>query len=161
MEMQAVLWVVAVVLTSLGIAGILIPALPGILLVFSGLFAAAWAEGFVYVGKGTIITLAFLALVGYAGDALAGALGARHFGAGRAAVYGALAGTVAGMFFGLPGIVFGPFAGALAAELIIHKDLVQAGKAGFGAWAGMVAGIALKVAVVFAMIGLYLAVRFF
>jgi len=153
--------IVALLLVVAGIAGMVLPALPGILLVFAGLFIAAWADGFSYVGSGTIIVLGLLTILGYAFDFLAGALGARAFGAGRPAFLGAAAGTIAGLFFGLPGIIFGPFIGAFAAELSVRRTVGAAGLAGFGAWIGMVAGIAGKIAVAAVMIGIFAFRRFF
>ncbi len=154
-------WFVAAVLFSAGVAGLFLPALPGIVLVYAGLVAAAWAEGFSYVGPGSIIAMGMLAVFGYGIDLLAGALGARRFGAGRYAVIGAGAGGVVGMFFGLPGLVLGPFIGAVCGELLARKDPVSAGRAGFGAWIGIIVGTAAKIAVVFAMIGVFIAARFF
>ncbi len=156
-----ILWIAALLLVGVGIAGMVVPALPGIVLLFAGLVVAAWADGFAYVGGGTIALLGGLALAGYALDFLAGALGAGVFGAGKQAVFGAVAGTVAGMFFGLPGLIAGPFFGAFAAELIVRRDLFAAGLSGFGAWIGMVAGTAAKVAVAAVMIGVFVIARFF
>ncbi|ASQ90185.1 hypothetical protein CHL67_03885 [Prosthecochloris sp. GSB1] len=153
--------IAAVLLVVSGIAGMVLPALPGILLVFAGLFIAAWADGFAYVGSGTIIVLGILTILGYAFDFLAGAFGAKAFGAGRPAFFGATAGTIVGLFFGLPGIIFGPFVGAFAAELFIRRTIGAASLAGFGAWIGMVAGIAGKIAVAAAMIGVFVFRRFF
>ncbi len=161
MEYPILLWCMAFVFLVIGIAGLFLPALPGIVLVFAGLVTAAWAEGFQFVGRGAILILGVLALFGYGIDLLAGVLGARTFGAGRYAVIGAGLGTLAGMFFGLPGILLGPFVGAVCGELAARKDLVSAGMAGFGAWIGIIVGTAAKIAVVWAMVGVFIAARFF
>ncbi|WP_305042312.1 DUF456 family protein, partial [Geoalkalibacter sp.] len=65
-----------------------------------------------------------------------------------------------GLFFGLLGILFGPFIGAVAGELTAHSDLRAAGRAGIGTLIGLVLGTAAKAALAFAMIGLFLTVRF-
>ena len=160
MDSALLLWVLSLILVIAGIVGLLLPALPGIVLVFAGLVAAAWAEDFVYVGKGTLLILLFLCLLGYGIDFLASALGATKFGAGRTSVIGAALGAVVGMFFGLPGIVLGPFIGAVAGELYLRRDLPAAGRAGFGAWIGLLAGTAAKIAIAFVMVGVFILARF-
>ena len=159
--MSIILWVVAVLLVAGGIAGIVLPALPGPVLVFLGLLAAAWAEGFTYVGGVTLVILGTLALLAHAIDFAAGAFGAKRFGAGRRAVIGAAIGAVVGIFFGLPGIFLGPFVGAVIGELLDRSNVKQAGKAGIGAWLGLVMGMAGKLALSFAMLGVFAAARFF
>jgi hypothetical protein len=154
------LWLLAVVLVVLGLAGVVLPALPGVPLLFAGLVVAAWAEGFAHVGGATLAVLAVLALLAYAADLAAGALGAKRFGASRSAVVGAALGTLAGLFFGLPGVLLGPFLGAVAGELLARRDLGQAGRAGFGAWLGLLLGVAAKLALAFAMIGVFAIARF-
>ncbi len=160
MTSTLLLWILALILVATGIVGLVIPALPGIVLVFAGLVVAAWAEEFAYVGQGTLVILVFLCLLGYGVDFIAGALGAKKFGAGKSAVIGATIGAVAGMFFGLPGIIAGPFIGAVAGELLVRRDLPAAGRAGIGAWIGLVAGTAAKIAIVFIMVGVFVLARF-
>lgn len=140
--------------------GLVLPALPGPLLLFGGLWAAAWAEGYAYVGTGTLITLGILAVLAALADFVAGAFGARRYGASVRSVYGAALGAVVGIFFGLPGLLLGPFIGALIGELSARKGLVAAGRAGWGATLGLVFGTAAKLALGFAMAGLYLMMRF-
>jgi len=103
METTQLLWIASAILLITGFAGLLIPALPGILLIFAGLVFAAWAEGFAYVGWTTITVLAILTLSAWLLDTLAGLLGAQRFGAGKSGLLGAAAGTAVGLAFGLPG----------------------------------------------------------
>lgn len=154
------LWVAAVVLVILGLAGLVLPALPGAPMLFAGLVLAAWAEGFAYVGGGTLAVLGLLAVLTYAVDFLAGAFGAKRFGASKRGVFGALAGAVVGIFFGLPGVLLGPFVGAVLGELSARRSLGEAGKAGFGATVGLVLGAAAKLALAFSMVGVFAVVRF-
>jgi uncharacterized protein len=88
---------------------------------------------------------------------VAAALGARHLGASSRAMLGAGLGTIAGLFLGLPGIIFGPFVGAVIGELTVDRDLHRAGRAGLAAWIGFAIGTAVKVAMAFLMIGIFLA----
>jgi uncharacterized protein YqgC (DUF456 family) len=160
MEMTLLLWLVAALLVITGFAGLVLPALPGIALIFCGLVVAAWAEQFAYVGWKTITFLGLLTLFAGLIDLLAGVLGAKKFGAGRYALIGAGIGAVCGLFFGVPGIVAGPFFGALFGELIARRDLKDAGIAAIGTWIGLVAGSAVKIAIAFTMLALFILVRF-
>jgi hypothetical protein len=127
---------------------------------FAGLFIAAWAEDFQHVGYGTLAVLAVMSLLAYLVDFISGALGAKHFGASPRAAIGAAIGAVVGIFFGLPGILLGPFLGAVLGELTEHEDLQAAGRAGIGATVGLLLGTAAKMAIAFAMVGLFLFARF-
>jgi uncharacterized protein YqgC (DUF456 family) len=159
MDATVLLWLLAAILVLAGLLGLLLPVLPGPPLLFAGLLAAAWAEDFVYVGAGTLSLLAALALLTYAVDFAATALGAKRFGASKRAVIGAAVGAVVGLFFGLPGILFGPFIGAVIGELTAQRGLSDAGRAGVGATLGLVLGVAAKLALAFSMLGLFALVR--
>lgn len=161
METQLLLWLLAALLIAVGFAGLILPMLPGIPLVFAGLVLLAWAENFAYVGWGTLAVLGLLALLSYAVDFLASALGAKHFGASPRAIVGAALGAVVGVFFGLPGIVLGPFAGALIAEFSQRASVAAATRAGVGALVGLVFGALLKIALAFTMIGVFVAAHLF
>jgi uncharacterized protein YqgC (DUF456 family) len=159
--MEYLLWSLAVLLVLSGIAGLILPALPGSPLLFAGLLCAAWAEDFVYVGWRTLTLLGVLAVLAWVADFIAGAFGAKRFGASNRAMFGAAIGALIGLFFGLPGLLLGPFLGAMVGELTARSDLRAAGRAGIGAFLGLVVGTAAKMALAFAMIGIFLAVRLF
>ncbi len=160
MEMTLLLWIIAAILVIAGFAGLVLPALPGMVLIFCGLVVAAWAEHFAYVGSRTIAVLALLVFFALLIDLLAGVLGAKKFGAGRYALIGAAIGAFCGLFFGIPGIVAGPFFGAFFGELVARKDIKDAGIAAIGTWIGLLAGSALKIAIAFIMLALFILVRF-
>jgi hypothetical protein len=149
------LWLLAAVLVVVGVVGTVLPALPGALLVFAGLALAAWADGFAHVGTLTLTGLGVLAALTYAVDFAATALGAKKLGASRRALIGAALGALVGLFFGLPGVLLGPFIGAVLGELSVQRDLVRAGRAGVGAWLGVLLGAAAKLALVMAMLGVF------
>jgi uncharacterized protein YqgC (DUF456 family) len=155
-----VLLVLAVLLVVAGLVGIVLPALPGTILIFTGLWLAAWADGFMRVGEGTVIMLGVIAASTYVVDVAMMALGMDRLGASRRAMAGAAAGTLAGLFFGLPGLIVGPFAGAVLGELSVHSDLRRAGRAGVAAWIGFALGTAVKVGFAFVMIGVFLTAWF-
>ena len=102
------LWVLACLLTIAGLAGLILPALPGAPLLFAGLFAAAWAEDFAYVGWRTLTVLGGMALLTYALEFAASAYGATRYGASGRAIAGATVGAIVGIFFGLPGVIQAP-----------------------------------------------------
>ena len=154
------LLVLAALLVAVGIAGTVLPALPGALLVLIGLGIAAWAEGFAFVGTGSLVAIAILAVLTYGVDFAATALGAKKLGASRRALVGAVVGGLVGLFFGLPGVLLGPFLGAVIGEYSAHGNLERAGKAGLGTWLGMVFGAAVKLALIFSMIGIFVVARF-
>jgi uncharacterized protein YqgC (DUF456 family) len=151
----AFLWTAAVLLVLAGIAGAVLPALPGVPLVFAGLLLAAWIDGFEKVGPLPLVFLALLTLLSFVVDFAATALGAKRVGASRWAVVGAALGTVAGVFFGFLGLLLGPFVGAVIGELVVQKDWRQAGRAGVGTWLGVVFGTAAKLALAFTMVGVF------
>jgi uncharacterized protein YqgC (DUF456 family) len=160
MSLPVVLYLLAAVLVLAGLAGTLLPVLPGAPLVFAGLLLAAWADGFQHVGPWPLLALGGLALLSLVVDLWATAHGARRVGASRLAMLGATLGAVVGLFFGLPGLLLGPFAGALGGELLHRRSLDPqhlgaAGKVGVGTWLGLALGAALKLALAFAMLGVF------
>lgn len=160
MELTALYYLIAAVLILVGLVGTALPALPGLPLVFAGMLLAAWAGGFEHVGVPMLVLLGVLTLVSLAVDFWATALGAKRVGASRKAIWGAMMGTFAGLFFGPLGLLLGPFAGALGGELLHRRsigttDLGDAAKIGFGTWLGILFGVVLKLGLGFAMLGLF------
>ena len=149
------LWILAVGLVAVGIVGTVVPGLPGAILVFGGLALAAWIDGFARVSVLTLAGLAALAAAAYALDFVATAIGVRRFGTSWWGVLGALLGSLGGLAFGLVGLVLGPFLGAFLLELLARRDLRQAGRAGLGAWLGLVLGTAGRLGLVWAMIAVF------
>jgi uncharacterized protein len=160
MEAALPYMVFAAILVVAGLAGLVLPAVPGPPLIFAGLFLAAWAEDFAYVGTGTLIILGVLALLTYVVDFWATMFGAKKFGASKRAVIGAVIGSIIGLFLGLPGVIFGPFIGAVIGELSARRGLHDAARAGIGATIGLAIGVAVKMALAFSMIGIFIVVRF-
>jgi hypothetical protein len=153
--MDVLLWVIAVALIAIGVAGVVIPALPGIALVYGGILLGAWIGHFEKVGTGTLVTLGVLAIIGFVIDYAATTLAAQKAGASRLGLIGAAIGTVAGIFTGLVGIVFMPLVGAAIGEYLARRDALHAGRVGLATWLGLLAGIVAKLAIVFAMVGVF------
>ncbi|ORE87401.1 hypothetical protein ATO7_10177 [Oceanococcus atlanticus] len=153
------LWAGAATLITLGLIGLVFPAIPGPPLLFGGLWMAAWMEDYVHVGLWTLVILGLLTLLGVLADFVAGALGAKRFGASGLSVLGATLGAIVGIFFGLIGLLIGPFAGAVIGELMSGRTLDAAGRAGVGATIGLLIGTAAKLATGIMMVGIFLFMR--
>jgi uncharacterized protein YqgC (DUF456 family) len=155
--MTVLLWVLGVAMVGVGLVGIVVPALPGHVLIFGGLLVAAWADGFRHVGTWTLVAIGVIAASSYAIDFVAAAVSTRRLGASRRAMVGAALGTLGGFFFGIVGLVVGPFVGAVIGELTVSNDARQAGRAGLAAAIGFAIGTAVKVALAFVMIAIFAA----
>jgi uncharacterized protein len=147
--------VVAVALIALGLVGALIPTVPGIPLIFIGIWLIAGIDHYHHLGYGWLIGIAALGAVGMTIDLLAGVLGAKRVGASRQAVLGALLGTIIGLFFGLPGVLLGPFLGAVLGELTAGSSVLRSTNVGIGAWLGLIFGTIVKLASSLMMIALF------
>ncbi len=161
MTLQAVLYVLAALMMVIGVAGVVLPVLPGLPLTFAGMLLAAWAGDFQQVGWVTLTVLGLLTALSVAVDVLSTALGAKRVGASRKAIIGSVIGTFAGLFFMPVGLFVGPFAGALVGEMMHGQELRQATKVGMATWIGLVAGMVLKVGLGFAMLALFFVAWFY
>jgi uncharacterized protein YqgC (DUF456 family) len=157
-EAAPLLWLLAGLLVAAGIVGTVVPLLPGALLVFLGLLTAAWIDDFHRVGWVTLAILALLTLLAYAIEIWAAHRGFRRSGASGWALLGATLGGLAGIFFALPGLIVGPFVGAFAGEYLARRNLRQAGRAGLGAWLGLLLAGAGRLVIVILMLGIFAAV---
>jgi len=137
-------WMLAISLVMIGLAGIILPILPGVPVMWIGLVLMAWLDGFYSVGFWTLFWLGILALLSVIVDFIATAEGARRFGAGRLAILGATFGLLFGFFFGIVGIVLGPFVGAVIGHLLGKATIDSSMRAGMGATIGVVAGTVAK-----------------
>ena len=152
-----VILALAALLVLAGLVGTVLPVLPGVLLVFGGLFLAAWAEDFTRVGAVGLTIIGILAALAFGADFVASLLGAKRVGASPRALLGASLGGIVGVFFGIPGLLLGPFLGAALGELWARGGLKQAGKVGIGTWLGLLVAAIAKVVIAFAMIATFLA----
>lgn len=153
-----VLWyVTAAVVILVGIAGTILPALPGVPVVFAGMWLAAWAGDYALIGSGSLILLGVLAGLAVLLDFVAGVLGARRVAATGAALWGATIGTVVGIFFGLAGLLLGPFVGALIGEASAGGSIMRSTHVGVATWVGLLFGTIAKIALSFTMLGIFVA----
>lgn len=150
------MWILSAALILIGLAGTVLPLLPGTLLVWSGVLLGAWIDDFTRVGVGTMVIISALAAVAWALDFVAGLMGAQRAGASKLALAGAAIGTVVGILMGLVGVLFMPLVGAAVGEYWAQKDQQRAAKVAFSTWLGLMAGIVAKVVLSFVMVGIFL-----
>ena len=155
--MDTLLWVVAVVLIVAGVAGTILPALPGTALAFAGILLAAWIDDFSRVTGWTVMICGLLMLLAWGADYASAMVGARRAGASTLAVAGAAIGTVAGIFTGFVGLLVMPLVGAAIGEYLADRNAARAAHVGFATWVGLLIGTVVKVVITFVMIGLFIA----
>jgi uncharacterized protein len=151
-----VLWLVVGALLVLGLAGTIVPFLPGTPLIVAAAFVHAMATGWTPIGVGRLAILAALAALGLVLHHVAGMLGARRGGGSAWAMGGAVVGGIVGLFFGLPGLALGPPLGAIGGELLKSGNLAASIHTGVATFIGMVAGAVANVALAVVMIALFL-----
>ena len=166
MDPKTLYYLIATAMIVVGLIGTVLPALPGLPLMFGGMLVAAWTDGFNNVPSWVLVLLGLLTLLSLAIDFWATALGAKRVGASRSAIIGAMLGTLAGLFFGPLGLLLGPFAGALVGELLHRRSLDRAhigdaAKIGLGTWIGILFGVVLKLGLAFTMLGIFGMAWFF
>ncbi|MGH8213608.1 MAG: DUF456 domain-containing protein [Rhodanobacteraceae bacterium] len=155
MDLSLLWYVIAGILILVGLAGTVLPVLPGVPIMYAGMFLAAWAGHFARVGAATLILLAVLAAISVALDVIAGALGAKRVGASSRAQWGAFLGAIVGLFFGIPGLILGPFIGALIGQFTSGGGLSHSTRVGFATWIGLLFGTVAKLALSFTMLGVF------
>jgi hypothetical protein len=159
--MEIALWTLAIALIAVGVAGTVLPALPGIVFVFGGIVLAAWIDDFTRVSAWTVGALAVLAVIGFIIDYVAATLSAKRAGASRYGLIGAALGTIVGVFTGIVGLLVMPLIGAVVGEFIAQRDALRAGQIGVATWIGLLVGTVAKLAIVFAMVGVFVVAVIF
>lgn len=151
----------ALTIMFVGLAGIVLPLLPGAPLIFLGMVVFGLFYGFCsftwlfWTGQGLLLVLV------YATDYIASMLGTKHYGGSKAAIWGCVIGGVVGLFtLGPLGIILGPLLGAITGELISKRPPAQAVKAGIGTVLGLAGGAVIKVIIGIGMSVWFLVVAF-
>ncbi len=157
MEMQILFYILAGALILIGLAGTILPMLPGVPIVFAGMLLAAWTGHFEEISGWTVFFLGVLAVLALLLDFIAGLLGAKRVGASGMALWGTMIGTIVGLFFGVPGLLFGPFLGAVAGELLFGNSVIRSTHVGIATWIGLLFGTLAKLALSFTMLGVFVA----
>jgi uncharacterized protein YqgC (DUF456 family) len=155
--MHTLIVILTGILMAAGIMGTLLPFLPGCPLILGGAFLYAWYTGFASVTWKTLLLLLILALLSEVLEKTAAFVGARKYGASRWGLLGVLLGGAGGLILVGPlGLIFGPFLGAAALELLRGRAFFGAFRAGLGALIGIAGGALGKLLIGLVMIGVFL-----
>jgi uncharacterized protein YqgC (DUF456 family) len=153
--LEIALYALAAVLIVGGLVGNILPALPGIPMIFGGIWLAAAVDEYRHLGLWWLLIIGALGALGVTVDFVSASLGAKRVGASKLAMSGAALGTLVGMFFGLAGLLLGPFIGALLGELLSGASVLRSTHVGAATWIGLLFGTLAKLALSFMMIGLF------
>jgi uncharacterized protein YqgC (DUF456 family) len=112
------------ILIAIGLAGAVIPVLPGPLIIWLGALVWAWGDGFQRIGWPTLIVLGVIALLAWAADLFLSTVISRRAGASWKSILGAIAGGIAGslLLSGVPfvGTVLGAICGAVIGMWLVE-----------------------------------------
>ena len=153
--MDIALYLLATALIIGGLIGSVIPALPGLPMIFGGVWLVAAVDNYRHIGLWWLLLIGGLGTAGVIIEFIASTLGAKRVGASRLALWGASLGTLVGMFFSIPGLLLGPFIGALLGELASGTSVLRSAHVGVGTWIGLLFGTLLKLVISFMMVGLF------
>lgn len=159
MSLPEVLLFVATLLVMLvGLAGVFLPILPGIPIIFAAALVYALVTGFAAVGAGTLVVFGVLTIAALILDWVAGVVGVRKMGGSYAGMIGAFVGMVIGLLLpgvGIIGFIVGAFVGAYALELLVNRNSRAALRAGFGSFLGFLISGVLRFVIGSIMIGMF------
>ncbi|RBP45824.1 hypothetical protein DES53_102206 [Roseimicrobium gellanilyticum] len=149
-------WSLTITLLIVGLAGTVLPLLPGPFIIFVAAIAHKFLRPETGISWWSIAALTVMLIVAYAVDFFSGAMGTKWFGGSKWGVAGVLIGGVVGLFFGFIGLIIGPIIGGLVAELLLaRKEMGPAVKATWGSVVGTTVGLAARVGISLAMIAVF------
>jgi uncharacterized protein YqgC (DUF456 family) len=137
-------FIVAVLVMLVGIVGTLLPSMPGLPLIWLAMLVYGFVENFTEMTAGFLTATLVVVIVTQVAEQYARAWGAKRYGAGRAGTWGAVIGSIAGLFFMPIGLVVGPFIGAMAFELAAGRSSKEAIRAGVGGLVGVLGSVAVN-----------------
>jgi uncharacterized protein YqgC (DUF456 family) len=155
------LWLAAFLLMLLGFAGLLLPMLPGVPLLFGGFLLAAWIDDFARVGTVAMVIIGVLALLAWIIDIVASLMTTKSVGASRQAMIGTIAGALVGMLAGVPGLILGTVAGAIIGEMMASRNAAHATRVGVAAGLGFALALAAKLVFALLMVGVFVYAYFY
>ncbi len=141
--MDLLLVVVGLIFILLGIAGCILPVIPGPPLAYVGLLFMHWTK-FANFSSNFLILWALVAIAVTVLDYIVPVWGTKKFGGTKYGTWGSMIGLILGLFLGPIGIIAGPFVGALLGELIGGRNSNEAMKAATGSFIGFLLGSGIK-----------------
>jgi uncharacterized protein YqgC (DUF456 family) len=146
-------WTMTVSLMLVGVAGAILPFLPGPLILFLAALLHTWLLPQSGMSTWGIVLLAVLLIVSYVADMASGAMGAKWFGASRWGILGVILGGLVGLFFGFLGLIIGPIIGGLVFEVVVARRNWREGvKSTWGSVVGTGVGLVMRLMLSFGMV---------
>lgn len=129
-----------------GLAGVFLPAIPGVPLVFVGAFIYAWSTGFQIITVANIVFFAILTVIAAVVDYTGGLITAKKYGASKYGLIGGFFGSILGLvLLSIPGLIIGQLAGVILGELYFGKQMKESFTSGFAMFTGYILGSTIKV----------------
>lgn len=141
--MDILLIILGAICMIIGLAGCVLPMIPGPPVAYAGLLLLHFTEKAQFT-TAQLLTWLFIVILLQVLDYFIPMLGSKYSGGSRWGTRGCLIGTVAGLFFMPWGIILGPFLGAFLGELLGGRKTGQALKSGLGSLFGFLFGTVLK-----------------
>ena len=149
--MDVFLLVIGSLLMLLGLAGCVLPFLPGPPLCYVALLIQQLQTNAPYTTRFLVIWAVVTVVVTLL-DYVIPIYGTKKYGGTKYGMWGCVLGLIAGLWLGPVGIIAGPFAGAFIGELVANSSSEQALRAAFGSFMGFVVGTLLKLVACFVMV---------
>lgn len=154
--MSVAFWI-ALFVMLIGALGTVLPAIPGTPVIFAAALGYSFYEGFHKITPLVLAVLFFLMALTFIIDYFSGVLGAKKYGASRYGTWGSFLGGIVGVIFlNIPGLIIGPFVGAVTGEMIAGQSFKTALKVGLGTMAGLAGGAVLKLLFAVSMIAMFI-----
>lgn len=142
--MEILVLVIGFLLMLVGVAGCILPMLPGPPLVYIGMLVLQISDR-IQFSVTTLVVALVLVIISQVIDYVAPIIGTKYYGGGKWGKRGCLVGTLLGIFIFPPwGFIFGPLIGAVIGELLCGKKIEEAITAGLGAFIGFFSGLVVK-----------------
>lgn len=141
--MDIFLIIVGILCLLTGLAGCVLPVLPGVPLAYGGMLLLHLTDRVQFSTTQLLVWLAIVVVIQVL-DYFIPLVGTKYAGGTKWGTRGCLVGTLVGLFFMPWGIILGPFLGAVLGELLGGRKAAEALKSGLGSMLGFLLGTVLK-----------------
>lgn len=137
--------IILILFLFLGVAGTLIPFLPGIPLIFFAILIYSFIDNWIHFSPYFLVILGIITCITFFIDYFATYWGVKRFGASKIGLWGGILGTILGiLFMGPLGLLLGSFLGVILGELLVGKKFSQAIKISLGNFIGILGSTILQ-----------------
>jgi uncharacterized protein YqgC (DUF456 family) len=156
--MDIIVIILAIIVMLIGLGGTILPAIPGLPIIWAAMLGYGWYSGWVDYGFTAMLVSGVVVAISIAVDQLASVMGAKKFGASRAGMIGSFIGAIVGLIvLNIIGLILGTFLGAMLFEMLFSKRNFKEGFAsGTGALLGFLAGSLFKFILGMGLVGYFL-----